>query len=326
MLCCFLIGFSLGKVEQAFAGIKPPVPRNGYYIGMFLGGTMASNQEAMAGFNAKAGKRHAIFHRFVEVNTGEDWTSRATHSIAQFMRDCAIVGAMPMLTLEPANKLEDDDDGLKAGDRAWLEQIATHVGEYGFPTFIRFAHEMNLKQNDNKWIDAVYDVSNLTERYPNLRAVVWFGEDKKPDPNSPPGIWEEPWGIRDFVHYGATIANAYFLSTPTVDAAGRFATTLGEVKQAALMQNFPNPFNPETWIPYRLTETTQVSMIIYDVTGHRVRTLDLGTQAPGDYITQQTAAHWDGTNEEGNKVASGIYFYQLSAGNFSALRKMLLLK
>jgi len=143
-----LIAIAFGRDNQAFAeGIKPPVPTNGCYIGMFLGDTAASNLEAMADFNAKSGKRHAVFQRFVEVNTDEDWTNRAEYSIEQFMNACAIVRAMPMLTLEPVNKLEDDDDGLKTGDRAWLTMIAKHVGRYGRPTFIRFAHEMNLKQD-----------------------------------------------------------------------------------------------------------------------------------------------------------------------------------
>ena len=97
-------------------------------------------------------------------------------------------------------------------------------------------------------------------------------------------------------------------------------------KETALLHNFPNPFNPETWIPYDLAKDADVSLHIYAVNGTLVRTLALGHQAAGLYQSRSRAAHWDGKNEFGESVASGLYFYTLTAGDFSATRKMLILK
>lgn len=97
-------------------------------------------------------------------------------------------------------------------------------------------------------------------------------------------------------------------------------------QETALLANFPNPFNPETWIPYRLAEASDVKVTIYDTRGTLVRQLNLGHLPAGLYQTRSRAAYWDGTNELGESVASGIYFYTLKTDNFSAARKMLILK
>ena len=93
-----------------------------------------------------------------------------------------------------------------------------------------------------------------------------------------------------------------------------------------LLANYPNPFNPETWIPYHLANPTNVQITIYGMRGVVVRRLDLGYQREGYYTSRSRAAYWDGTNEVGERVASGIYFYQLEADNVSLLRKMVILK
>ena len=93
-----------------------------------------------------------------------------------------------------------------------------------------------------------------------------------------------------------------------------------------LLLNYPNPFNPETWIPYQLAKATDVTVSIYSVNGALVRTLALGHQAPGVYQSKSRAAYWDGRNELGESVASGVYFYTLIAGDFSATGKMLVRK
>jgi len=97
-------------------------------------------------------------------------------------------------------------------------------------------------------------------------------------------------------------------------------------RQSLLLQNYPNPFNPETWIPYQIREPALVVIRIYDATGWLVRTLDLGQQAAGFYLGHTRAAYWDGHNDAGEKVASGIYFYQIQAGDFFAVRRMVILK
>ena len=96
--------------------------------------------------------------------------------------------------------------------------------------------------------------------------------------------------------------------------------------QTALLPNYPNPFNPETWIPYQLAQPTEVTIHIYSTKGNVIRTFELGHQTIGLYHHPGTAAYWDGTNELGETVASGIYFYTLTAGTFTATRKMLIRK
>ena len=97
-------------------------------------------------------------------------------------------------------------------------------------------------------------------------------------------------------------------------------------KNTALLSNYPNPFNPETWIPYQLSEPADVSISIYAADGKLVRTLNLGYQAVGIYHQRSRAAYWDGRNMQGEPVASGVYFYTFSAGEFTATRKMVIKK
>ena len=97
-------------------------------------------------------------------------------------------------------------------------------------------------------------------------------------------------------------------------------------KETALLANYPNPFNPETWIPYQLATSVDVMLTIYDINGHIVRALDLGHRAAGIYQNRSRAAYWDGRNAQGESVASGVYFYTLSAGDFTATRKLLIRK
>ena len=97
-------------------------------------------------------------------------------------------------------------------------------------------------------------------------------------------------------------------------------------KKTALLHNYPNPFNPETWIPYHLAEPAEVTLTLYTADGKVVRTLALGHQPAGFYQSRSRAAYWDGRNEVGERVASGVYFYTLTAGDFAATRKMLIMK
>ena len=97
-------------------------------------------------------------------------------------------------------------------------------------------------------------------------------------------------------------------------------------EETALLANYPNPFNPETWIPYQLAESVAVTLTIYDMNGQLVRRLAVGHQAAGIYQSRSRAAYWDGRNQLGESVASGLYFYTLTAGEFTATRRMLILK
>ena len=112
----------------------------------------------------------------------------------------------------------------------------------------------------------------------------------------------------------------------SVDSFGLRVTTLAQVKRTALFQNFPNPFNPETWIPYRVGADAEVTLRIYDVQGQLMRQLNLGEQTAGEYSTREHAAYWDGRNSRGERVSSGIYFYRLSTPTFDRTKRMVIVK
>ena len=118
------------------------------------------------------------------------------------------------------------------------------------------------------------------------------------------------------------------------EKAGMKSTALGRIKsqeyppatETMLLQNYPNPFNPETWIPFRLSQEADVSVRIYNSVGSLVRNLTLGRKSEGIYVDKSKAAYWDGRNDSGEEVASGIYYYSITAGDFSATRKMIVKK
>ncbi len=96
--------------------------------------------------------------------------------------------------------------------------------------------------------------------------------------------------------------------------------------ETKLLTSYPNPFNPETWIPYRLAEDAFVTLTIYDIAGQVIRTLDAGHRIASAYENRSKAIYWDGRNDVGERVASGVYFYNLAAGDYSATRRMVILK
>jgi len=97
-------------------------------------------------------------------------------------------------------------------------------------------------------------------------------------------------------------------------------------KETILLPNYPNPFNPETWIPYRLAEDANVTLTIYDSNGHLVRSFDAGYRTAGLYERRDKAIYWDGRNERGERVTSGVYFYHLTTERYSATKRMVILK
>ena len=126
-----------------------------------------------------------------------------------------------------------------------------------------------------------------------------------------------------------TQADRLALTDPKLQSGIRFLEQLLLAlvpKETALLPNYPNPFNPETWIPYHLAKDAFVTLTIYDQRGRVIRKLNVGHQTASVYESRSKAIYWDGRNEVGDKVASGIYFYTLTAGDFSATRKMLILK
>ena len=137
---------------------------------------------------------------------------------------------------------------------------------------------------------------------------------------------------RDVVYNNVTdaLAEAGHLghSVPAVlEGLLQLLTEMAAIPEStALLPNYPNPFNPETWIPYHLATEADVTLTIYDVRGSVVRELVLGHQPMGVYESRGRAAYWDGKNQIGETVASGLYFYTLTAGDFTATRKLLIAK
>lgn len=111
-------------------------------------------------------------------------------------------------------------------------------------------------------------------------------------------------------------------AAPPAPTAIRVATP--RPARTALLANFPNPFNPDTWIPFHLHAPAHVRLSIHDVRGALVRRIDLGHRAAGQYLTRAGAAHWDGRNHRGERVSSGVYLYSLQAGPATHVRKMVL--
>ena len=98
------------------------------------------------------------------------------------------------------------------------------------------------------------------------------------------------------------------------------------VKETKLLPNYPNPFNPDTWIPYQLSEVSTVTVKIYDVSGSLVRTIEVGHKPVGYYLTREKAVYWDGRNQNGESVSSGVYFYTLITDYYTQTRRMVIVK
>ena len=128
----------------------------------------------------------------------------------------------------------------------------------------------------------------------------------------------KPIGKTDYTITANDIRKAYTTLHLTFDSIAPMHTQL--------LQNYPNPFNPETWIPYQLASDADVSIIIYTPSGEQIRTISLGSQAAGSYLTKGRAAYWDGRNGRGELVSSGLYFYHLQASDFTDVKRMIILK
>jgi hypothetical protein len=115
---------------------------------------------------------------------------------------------------------------------------------------------------------------------------------------------------------GRTIANSAGVAFPLEE--------LGVPVSPELLPNYPSPFNPETWFPYRLSESSEVAITIYDTLGRVVRRLDLGSQPAGLYKSRSRAAYWNGRNAVGEAVSSGTYVVELRAGSYRAIRRLLI--
>ena len=140
------------------------------------------------------------------------------------------------------------------------------------------------------------------------------------------GSWDSTillWDLRHATTWGDIKQTEAADGTRQLLKRSSSATSLTPT-ETALLPNYPNPFNPETWIPYQLGEPAKVVLKIYGMTGQVVRTLPMGHQPAGVYQSRERAAYWDGRNQQGESVANGVYFCTLRAGNSSVTRKMLI--
>ncbi|MBM3242795.1 T9SS type A sorting domain-containing protein [Candidatus Poribacteria bacterium] len=162
-------------------------------------------------------------------------------------------------------------------------------------------------------IDGAINGGGGTDKF---RIKIW---DKS---NSDAIVYDNQMGDADDADATTIIGGGSIVIHKDSPAAPLLSTPLP--KNTLLRAAFPNPANPEVWIPYQISSDSEVVIRIYDVHGRRVRMLEPGHQAAGFYDSKAKAAYWDGRNVEGERVASGIYFYTLQAGNFTATRKLLI--
>ena len=243
---------------------------------------------------------------------------------------------------------------MTGGKLYWTERISDRTGKIRRANF----NGTNVKLVKNLTSvphDIVLDTANrkiyLTNSWGKIQRLNFDGSNFQPnlitDLESPEGIavdavngklyWTEEGSIRGADLNGENIQDVVAGSgtpasivlgvapvRPAIPAAPAVLTVLP--KATGLLPNYPNPFNPETWIPYQLAKPADVTLHIYAANGTLVRTLALGHQSAGIYQRRSRAVYWDGRNELGEKVASGVYFYTLSAGDFIATRKMLIVK
>ena len=163
-----------------------------------------------------------------------------------------------------------------------------------------------------------------------LAAALMGAEAAAPSQYAFGGLHREDLGLQTGdIHAWIAQAQRLDLRDPTLEKGVAVLKHLMEVltpNETDLLPNYPNPFNPETWIPYQLATSADVRISIYAADGKLVRMLNLGHQPVGIYRQCSRAAYWDGRNRQGEPVASGVYFYTLTAGEFTATRKMLIRK
>ena len=226
-------------------------------------------------------------------------------------RNFAFVGAPWTDPIEEATPASPAITPLIRGDRgvsqeAWAFVVSGHLE--GKPTFDGYTVSVrNLRTNNRITASVQGDYFAAATADLTRRSVVQVGDVVELRVIGPDGNVESQ--TLSFTVTPEHLANAV-LSLRLDD--------IGRPTQNLLLQNYPNPFNPETWIPYQLSEDTPVSIAIYDTTGRLVRTLSLGFQSAGFYNSRSRAAYWDGRNAVGERVASGIYFYQLTTPRFPA--------
>ena len=193
------------------------------------------------------------------------------------------------------------------------EVVGTSKGEYGLEVTLRKGGETTTFSATN-----VPTSANALHRY----TINWDALSKGDE-----CVTIEIDENGDLIPERTVTSDKEFTQEEYLFAAGvtpedKLPATWADVKRTALFQNYPNPFNPDTWMPYQLVEDADVNIKIYSIAGQLARTLHPGPKPAGSYINKHRAAYWDGRDESGENVASGIYFYTIQAGNYTATKKM----
>ncbi len=187
---------------------------------------------------------------------------------------------------------------------------------------------ISAEQADGRFeLEKGKNVGNAGDPFPGARGNHTFSATSTPNSSSF-YFWSDPSPVPGTS--GVVVTNIQELDQDIIADFGYEVQsekrTSARPAESILHQNFPNSFNPDTWIPYQLAEDVTVTIRIYDVSGHLVRTLELGHKPAGFYTTKEKAAYWNGKNEVGEQVASGVYFYTFTAGDFVATKKMIAAK
>ena len=197
-----------------------------------------------------------------------------------------------------------------------------------------FTFNSNGRHDLRSWILEFTPNGELLATATAREVIFWDMSTREEDPSSfttdiPSSSSISALAISDngkYVAVGSSTGRVYIYQWTGNTAPAAPAQEAEPAQPTALLENYPNPFNPETWIPYQLSETAEVTVTIHASDGKLVRTLELGQVPAGVYSEKDRAAYWDGQNEQGEPVASGVYFYTLTAGEFSATRKMVIRK
>lgn len=229
------------------------------------------------------------------------------------------------------------DDGNGGTD---TDEVIITVGDTTPPTLTVTLSPNSLWPPNHQLVDiqATVTVSDACDAKPTLvlTSIVSNEPDNGlGDGDTPNDIQDADFGTADVTfklraeRSGTGNGRVYTVTYTATDASGNSVTVSATVsvpksQKKGVGPAFPNPANPEVWIPYQLDSPSEVVIRIYDVTGRLVRELEVGHQAAGFYDSKAKAAHWDGRNTRGETVASGVYFYTFQAGDFTATRKLLI--
>jgi len=280
------------------------------------------NYGAVAIHTASNGPKGGIMD-IRSINGGIIAIDRAFDNASKKDKDAKIyLHAMNNIGLSATSKI---NDGASDNKKAVVSVQGGFDGDGGTNTLRSYSGSIAIHANAqvlaDSWIDSRDGRNLLTSCVGVIRDGIVDPADANIADDSGVSIPSMPDPIFD----SDDLSSGGILTAPPVISMNREPDKIS-VSRSYLGLSYPNPFNPETWIPYQLANNTDVTIRIYNASGLLVKTLNLGDKPSGLYTSKDKAAYWDGMNESGEQVSSGIYFYNIQAGEYTATRKMLMLK